>query len=137
MTDERAFSPSGRARVLIVDDSATALRLLQAIFESEHYDVVTAHDGREGLEKVQQDPPDVVITDSIMPGVDGFAFLRGLRENPATSLIPVIMLTSEDPRDLGPRHDGPQPDAFLRKSADMEPLLREVREALKHRGQAG
>ena len=116
-----------------MDDSPSELRLLRAIFQDD-YDVVTASDGIEGLAKVHQTRPDLVITDSVMPGMDGFAFLRKLRMDPATEKIPVIMLTAEDPRHA-PRHeDGePQPDALLRKSANPEPLMEEVSKALKSR----
>ena len=131
VTDENSTSPGSRARLLVVDDSATALRLLQAVLEGEHYDVVTACDGREGLEKVQQCRPDLIVTDSLMPGVDGFAFLRRLRENPATRLIPVIMLTSGDPRNSEHQHSGSQPDAFVTKSVVMEPLLYRVKDLLQ------
>ena len=99
MTDQNSTPPAGRARVLVVDDSPTALYLLRTVFESEQYDVVTATDGNEGLDEVHRRAPDLIVTDSVMPGLDGFALLRRLRENPATRLIPVVMLTSGDPSD--------------------------------------
>jgi DNA-binding response OmpR family regulator len=120
-------------RVLIVDDSPSALRFLQAVLEKEHYDVITACDGAEALAKVRAYQPDVVVTDSIMPNVDGFALVRKLKRESATGLIPVIMLTAEDPRYSAHLKSQPQPDAIIMKSADMEPLLNEVREALKRR----
>ena len=58
--------------VLIVDDSQSILTFLQAIFESEQYEVVTATNGIDGLAKVHQARPDVIITDSVMPELDGF-----------------------------------------------------------------
>jgi CheY-like chemotaxis protein len=128
---EDVHGPS--ARVLIVDDSPTALRFLKAVLENEHYDVVTASDGAEALAKVQAYRPDLVVTDSIMPHVDGFALLRKLKREPETGLIPVIILTAEDPRYSEHLKSDPQPDAFVQKSADMEPLLKEVRDALKRR----
>jgi CheY-like chemotaxis protein len=117
--------------VLVVDDSLTVLRLVQAVFESAHYEVVTASDGREGLEKVQQRLPDLIVTDSIMPGIDGFAFLRKLKENPVTRLIPVIMLTSGDLSDSKSQGGDSQPDAFVTKSAEMQPLLNHARNLLE------
>ena len=117
-------------RVLIIDDSPSVLRLLQFVFESEHYDVVTAADGVEGLQKIGEQLPDVIITDSIMPVMDGFAFLQKLKEQPITSHIPVIMLTSEDPDSSDQLTREPKPDAFIRKSADFTPLLNKVSVAL-------
>jgi len=121
------------SRVLIVDDSETILIFLQAIFESEHYEVMTATDGVDGLAKVLQSLPDLIITDSIMPGLDGFGFLRALREDPATEAVPVIMLTAGDPHDPDHIAREPRPDAFVKKSADFGPLLAEVREVLRRR----
>ena len=118
-------------RILIVDDSETILVFLQAIFESQHYEVDTAIDGASGLEKVQLSLPDLIITDSIMPGMDGFAFLRALREDPVTEAVPVIMLTAGDPHDPDHIVREPKPDVFVKKSADFGPLLAEAREILK------
>ena len=120
-------------RVLIVDDSDTVLNFLRMILEGEKYEVDTASDGNEGLAKVYQSLPDVIVTDSIMPGMDGFSFLHALRADPATEAVPVIMLTSGDPHDPDHIVRDPQPDAFVKKSANVEPLLAEVREALKGR----
>ena len=131
MTNERSTVPGSRARVLVVDDSPTALGLLQAVFEAEHFDVVTANDGGEGLKKVQQCRPDLIVTDSIMPGVDGFAFLRTLRENSATRLIPVIMLSAGDAGDPTSQTNEFQPDAFVAKSMEMGPLLNQAKNLLK------
>ena len=120
-------------RVLIVDDSDTVLNFLRLVLESEKYEVDTASDGHEGLAKAQQSLPDVIITDSIMPGMDGFSLLHAIRADPATEAVPVIMLTSGDPHDPDHIVRDPQPDAFVKKSANVEPLLTEVREALKGR----
>lgn len=131
VTDGNVASPSGRTRVLVVDDSPTALRVLQVTLEAEHYEVATASDGGEGLEKVREWSPDLILTDSMMPGVDGFAFLRRLKENAATARIPVIMLTSGDPRDLDLGKEQLQPDVLVTKSAEMGALLAEIRALLK------
>jgi DNA-binding response OmpR family regulator len=119
------------SRLLIVDDSETVLKFLQAIFEQEQYEVVTARDGTEGLNKARHAIPDLIITDSIMPGLDGFALLRALRADPATEMVPVIMLTSGDPHDPDHIVREPRPDVFVKKSADCSLLLAEVRAALE------
>lgn len=131
MNDSPSRSGGGRMCVLVVDDSLTALTLVQAVFESEHYEVVTASDGMEGLEKVRQRLPDLIVTDSIMPGVDGFAFLRKLKEDPVTRQIPVIMLTSGDFSDPKSQGGDSQPDVFVTKSMEMEPLLNQARNLLQ------
>jgi DNA-binding response OmpR family regulator len=118
------------SRVLIVDDSETIVNFLRMVLESEKYEVDTASDGTEGIAKAHRSLPDLIITDSIMPVMDGFAFLRALRADPATEAIPVIMLTSGDAHDSDHIVRSPQPDAFIKKSADVGPLLAEVRDAL-------
>jgi twitching motility two-component system response regulator PilH len=120
-------------RVLIVDDSETIITFLRMILESEKYDVDTAADGVEGLAKARQTLPDLIITDSIMPGMDGFALLHALRADADTEAVPVIMLTSGDPHDPDHVVRQPQPDAFVKKSSDFGPLLSQVREALTRR----
>lgn len=121
------------SRVLIVDDSETIVNFLRLILESEKYEVDTAADGTEALGKAHQSLPDLIITDSIMPGMDGFALLHALRADPATEAVPVIMLTSGDPHDPDHIVRDPQPDAFVKKSADVGPLLAEIRDALVRR----
>ena len=120
-------------RVLIVDDSETIVNFLRMVLESEKYEVDTAFDGTEGIAKAHRSLPDLIITDSIMPGMDGFDFLRALRTDPATEAVPVIMLTSGDPHDPDHIVRSPQPDVFVKKSADLGPLLAEVRDALARR----
>lgn len=118
-----------RARLLVVDDSPTVLSLLRAALEAHQYEVATAGDGAEALETIRQSAPDLIVTDSIMPGLDGFALLGQLKEDASTRAIPVIMLTS-DPDDPRPAGDV-QPDAIITKSSHMEPLLAEIRGLLQ------
>lgn len=121
------------SRILIVDDSETVLHFLRIVLEREAYEVDTACDGTDGLAKAHQSLPDLIVTDSIMPGMDGFAFLHALRADPATEAVPVIMLTSGEPHDPDHVVRDPQPDAFVKKSADFGPLLAEIRDALNRR----
>ena len=121
------------ARLLIVDDSPSALRLLQALFESKEYDVLTASDGEEAYAKANQFRPDLVITDSVMPIMGGFALLKKLRENSRTRDLPVIILSAEDPVHARPASHGLEPDAFVMKSDDMQPLLDAVARVLSER----
>lgn len=119
------------SRILVVDDSETVLNFLRTILENEQYEVATATNGNDGLAQAHQSLPDLVVTDSIMPGLDGFGLLHALRTDPATEAVPVIMLTSgaaDDPDHIARE---PQPDAFVRKSADLTPLLAEIRGALE------
>jgi CheY-like chemotaxis protein len=115
---------SRRPRLLVVDDSPVALSFLRAVLQNT-YDVDTAIDGLDALPKVLT-VPDLVVTDSLMPNIDGFELIRRLRENPTTASIPVVMLTSSEATDDEIRGRSPQPDAMVRKSTSIEPLLEEV-----------
>ena len=119
------------SRILVVDDSETVLNFLRTVLENEQYEVATATNGNEGLAQAHQALPDLVVTDSNMPGLDGFGLLRELRRDPATEAVPVIMLTSGAPDDPDHIIREPRPDAFVRKSADITPLLAEIRDALE------
>jgi CheY-like chemotaxis protein len=119
------------SRILVVDDSDTVLNFVRTILENEQYEVATATNGNDGLALARQSLPDLVVTDSIMPGLDGFGLLHALRSDPATEAVPVIMLTSGAPDDPDHIAREPRPDAFVRKSADLTPLLAEIRGALE------
>lgn len=82
-------------KILAVDDEKHIVRLVQVNLERAGYEVVTANDGKEALQKVQDENPDLVVLDVMMPYMDGFEVLQNLRRNPATREIPVIMLTAK------------------------------------------
>ncbi|MCI0497328.1 MAG: response regulator [Thermoplasmata archaeon] len=85
---------SRKPSVLVVDDHVENVRLLHAHLTSEGYDVITAYDGAEGLQKVYDEWPDVVLLDVMMPKIDGFEVCRRLRGSKETALIPIIMITA-------------------------------------------
>ena len=81
--------------VLVVDDDPVILRLLQVNFELEGISVATAVDGEEGLKMLHSDPPDLVISDIMMPKVNGLELLAALRSSPDTASLPVILLSAK------------------------------------------
>jgi len=82
-------------RVLLCDDDVYILRAAEFKLKRAGYEVRTAGDGQEGWELIQEQVPDVVITDCQMPRLDGFGLLRRIRENPETESLPVMMLTAK------------------------------------------
>lgn len=82
-------------KILAVDDERAIVRLVQINLERHGYQVVTAYDGKEALEKVASEKPDLVVLDVMMPYMDGFEVLQQLRKNPETRDLPVIMLTAK------------------------------------------
>lgn len=80
--------------LLIVEDIPDILTLLKATLEFKGYRVVTARDGQEALEAIQKEPPAIIITDILMPKMDGFSLVHHLRIDPETRDIPVIFLSA-------------------------------------------
>jgi len=82
-------------KILVVDDEPHIVRLVQVNLEKAGYIVSTASNGKEALEAVEKDQPGLVVLDVMMPEMDGLETLKRLKENSATSEIPVILLTAK------------------------------------------
>ncbi|MBL8671545.1 MAG: response regulator, partial [Alphaproteobacteria bacterium] len=119
------------ARVLVVDDLLPNVRLLEAKLTAEYYDVLTATDGPTALERVRKETPDIVLLDVMMPGMDGFAVCRAIKEDPQTAHIPVVMVTALS--DSSNRVRGLQvgADDFLTKPVNDVALLARVRSLVR------
>lgn len=82
-------------RILVIDDEADIREIAKMSLQiTKRWDVLTAASGEEGLELAEAKQPDAILLDVVMPEVDGMATLKTLKDNPATQLIPVIMLTA-------------------------------------------
>lgn len=87
-------------KILVVDDCATTRKLLTLYLKSKGYEVVTAENGLDGLEKVGKENVNLVLSDLNMPYMDGLEFVKSLRANPDTAELPVVMVTTEaDPEE--------------------------------------
>ena len=82
-------------KILICDDSPTDLAYLRNALKDTNCILVTATNGEEAVSKAKSEKPDVIFLDIVMPGIDGFATCRNLRDNPATKHIPVIFVSSK------------------------------------------
>ncbi len=82
-----------KKKILVVDDDQTQKALYLEVFKSKGYDVSSANDGLEGLEVALKFKPDLVFTGIIMPRMDGFEFVRNLRNNAITAQVPVILFS--------------------------------------------
>jgi len=83
-------------RVLLVDDDIEFCEATKLLLESKAYEVILAHDGKEGLAKVRAEKPDVVILDVMMPEMNGYDVCVVIKEDPDLKGIPVILLTAVD-----------------------------------------
>ena len=80
------------AKILVVDDAFIALNILTIMIENGGHQAVRANDGNEGLVKIEEEKPDIVITDLLMPNLDGLSFLRAIRET--YPKLPVIIMSA-------------------------------------------
>ncbi|MDB5505768.1 MAG: pleD [Devosia sp.] len=115
------------ARVLIVDDIPTNVRLLQARLMAEYFEVVTASSGREALEACNTHDIDIVLLDIMMPEMDGFEVCRRLKANSRTHHIPVVMITALDQPSDRVRGLEVGADDFLTKPVDDLQLMARVK----------
>ncbi|MEP6923687.1 MAG: response regulator transcription factor [Pyrinomonadaceae bacterium] len=85
-----------KKRLLVVEDNAHLLAAISLCLSKSGFEVMTARDGDDALISIAETIPDLIVSDIMMPGTDGFAFARQIRSNPRTDLIPVVFLTAKD-----------------------------------------
>ena len=123
-----AGEPAGGERVLYIEDSPTLAQLLELSLEQAGYRIQRAGSGEEGLELAREDPPDLLLCDVMLPGIDGFEVVRVLRRELATANISIIMLTAManvmEGLDAGA-------DDYVLKPYDHRELLARVRSVLR------
>jgi putative two-component system response regulator len=127
-TDERTTArPIGSTRVLIVDDDHSMGLLLRRLLAGDGHIVEIVADGPSALAAVIREPPDVILLDVVMPGMDGFAICERLKSNPVTRLTPVILVTGLGDRATRISALAAGADDFLTKPVDAQELLVRVR----------
>ena len=124
-------SPGERPpKILVVDDVPQNVRLLEAVLVPRGYQVLTANDGISALELVEAEQPDLILLDVMMPGLDGYAVCTHLRENDATAVLPVIMVTSSIGQEKTKAIEAGADD-FIPKPFNHDELLTRVRSLLR------
>ncbi|MDY6796560.1 MAG: response regulator [Actinomycetota bacterium] len=120
-------------KILLADDDPDVIEVISILLEDEGYDLITAGDGAEALEKIKLESPDLIVLDLLMPLVDGFGVFNALREPgyEPWSGIPIIILTSVREEVSNRRYEletGHRMDyaAYLEKPADPDELLETV-----------
>lgn len=119
------------ARVLVVDDIPVNVKLLEAKLLVEYYEVVTASDGPSALAVVQEQRPDIILLDVMMPGMDGYEVCTKLKADPVTAHIPVVMVTALN--EVGDRVRGLEAgaDDFLTKPVNDVALFARIRSLVR------
>src|SRR3712207_1764841 len=117
-------------KILAVDDTPHNIKLLDAILTPRGYVVLPASSGYEALSKVAAEQPDLVLLDILMPGIDGYEVCRKLRDDPATHLLPIVMVTaSGDEQKVKAIEAGA--DDFIAKPLNQAELLARIRSLLR------
>jgi CheY-like chemotaxis protein len=129
----RLRSKRGSSTVLVVEDDPSVRELLERNLAKEGWSVRLAEHGRAGLARLQEQLPDVILLDLMMPVMDGFEFLQELRRRPDSRELPVIIITSMELSEQDRRQLSNQVVKIIEKGrTSTEQLLAEVRSLLTH-----
>jgi len=119
-----------KKKILVVEDEATLQKALNDVLAQEGYEVLSALDGVSGLDLAKKENPDLILLDIILPKMDGFDVLRGLKEE--KSKIPVIVLTNlSDINDIQKALDLGATTYLVKADFHLEDVLKKVKEVLK------
>jgi len=123
------------AKILIVDDDMTLRELYEERMKREGYVIVSASDGEEAIKKVQEEKPDLILLDIMMPKINGIDVMKMLREKEATADIPIILFTALV-QEIGKVKEMMKPfDEYLVKSEIMpKDVIGKIEECLKKAG---
>lgn len=117
--------------IMLIEDNIDMCRMLQLQLRSNKYNVFTAHDGEEGLKKIYQHHPDIIITDLMMPGMDGMELLRAVRQDFNISHIPVIVLTAKNTEEDKLTSIKSGANAFITKPFSSSHLMARINQLLE------
>jgi DNA-binding response OmpR family regulator len=117
--DNSATTQQEHACVLLVEDDPALRRYLEIFLQRARYQVICANDGLEAMKVLLSRPVDIVVTDALMPNLNGYELSRFVRSSPHLSTLPIVLLSALDPRNAEAEHV----DAFLEKPVDHDELL--------------
>ena len=113
--------------VLVVEDSPSEMELISSYLRESGYSVISANDAKVALHKTLSEKPDVVLTDVVMPGMNGFELCRSLKKNPATKDLPIVVCTSKNQqldRLWGMKQGA---DVYITKPFNKEEIIRAIK----------
>ena len=120
-------------RILLVDDEEGFALLLSGILKKDGYEVELAHDGQEGLEKLKTFTPDVIISDVVMPKLDGIEMFKQIRATPQTAAIPFLFISGYQDQQILERARKIGVFGILQKPIDVEQIEARLGEIMRRR----
>lgn len=118
-------------KILIVDDTAHLLEEISDLLIMEGYNILTASNALDGLAIVEDFMPDLIITDLLMPKMDGFEFISELRAKPELEVTPIIVLSAQVTKETEQKIKEYSADAYLRKPCTADQLITAIDKLLK------
>jgi len=122
-----------RSKIMVVDDEAVNVEVLREWLEYEGYEVVTASDGNEAIQRAESEHPDLILLDVIMPHLNGFLVCKRLKTSEQTRSIPIVFLTGADFKQAQDRAIASGADGYLAKPIGSQELLTMVKSVLSER----
>ena len=113
-------------KILVIDDEPDIVKVIADRLELHGYEVIGAYNGSEGLKKAQDEGPDVILLDIILPEMHGFEVCKKLKENPKTSKIPVILITGAGLEDVAKDESEVQAEAYIAKPFESKKLVNTI-----------
>lgn len=120
----------GKKKILLIDDEKNLCKLLSLFIEDWGFDIIVAHDGKDGLAKAKKESPDLIILDLMLPALPGEEVCRQIRKDEKIEKTPIIMLTAKTAdvdRVIGKVIGA---DCYLEKPFNIEELLKEINKRL-------
>ncbi|MBO0351966.1 response regulator transcription factor [Phormidium pseudopriestleyi FRX01] len=127
-------SIGAQKRLLLIDDDPNLILLVKDYLEFRGYEVTTAENGREALEILEKEMPEMIICDVMMPEMDGYAFVEQVRKDPRTNWIPVLFLSAKGQSQDRVKGLNTGADVYMVKPFEPEELVSQVEASLKQSG---
>jgi CheY-like chemotaxis protein len=123
-----------KKRILVVEDQASIINMLRMRLEANNYEVITARDGQEGLEKARKENPNLMILDIMLPKMNGYKVCQLLKADPKHRAIPIIISSGRTPQEIRKVGQEVGADAYVSKPFEAGMLLSKIKELLEKSG---
>ena len=119
-----------KKKVIFIEDEPDMIMMVKIRLEALDYEVISANDGEEGLKKIREQKPDLVLLDLLLPKLDGFQVCKFLKDDSKTKDIPVIIITASGRKDIEEKCILAGADCCIRKPFDSQDLVAKVKELI-------